>query len=358
MIKKNMLKFGIVFMFALSLLVLAACGKEVQTEEENAIAVEVDKAVVTDMEAAMVLSGTLTAKEDVSIIPKVSGTIAKVYVSVGDKVSKGQTLVALDKSDLQTQLAQAQASYNTAKSAYNEASTNLQRMQNLYNEGAISLQQLESARGAVERSGLDSAAAAVQMVRDQMNNMTIPSPINGVVAAVNAQAGEMAGQQMPIVQVVNMNTVEVKTAVTEANINKISANKTVPVTVASAGNTVFNGKVESIAPAADAQTMTYPVVVTIPNAEHVLKPGMFAEIKLSTQKKAGVIAIPKVAISGIDVVYVVRDNKATAVNIEKGIENDSFVEVLSGIAEGDVVVTKGQNLLYDGALVRIVEPQA
>ncbi len=351
MIKKNMLKFGIVFMFALSLLVLAACGKEVQTEEENAIAVEVDKAVVTDMEAAMVLSGTLTAKEDVSIIPKVSGTIAKVYVSVGDKVSKGQTLVALDKSDLQTQLAQA-------KSAYNEASTNLQRMQNLYNEGAISLQQLESARGAVERSGLDSAAAAVQMVRDQMNNMTITSPINGVVAAVNAQAGEMAGQQMPIVQVVNMNTVEVKTAVTEANINKISANKTVPVTVASAGNTVFNGKVESIAPAADAQTMTYPVVVTIPNAEHVLKPGMFAEIKLSTQKKAGVIAIPKVAISGIDVVYVVRDNKATAVNIEKGIENDSFVEVLSGIAEGDVVVTKGQNLLYDGALVRIVEPQA
>ena len=163
---------------------------------------------------------------------------------------------------------------------------------------------------------------------------------------------------MPIVQVVNMNTVEVKTAVTEANINKISINKTVPVSIASAGNTVFNGTVQSIAPAADAQSMTYPVVVSIPNQHHVLKPGMFAEIKLATEKKTGVIAIPKAALSGIDVVYVVRENKVTAVTIDKGIENEQFVEALSGIAEGDVLVTKGQNLLYDGALVRIIEPQA
>ena len=356
--KKSFLKTGLVLLMGVLLLSLTACGGSKTTEtEDTAIAVEVGKAVVCDMEASTVLSGTLTAKEDVSIIPKAAGTIQNVYVAVGDRVAKGQVLATLDSSDLQAQLDQAMASYNTAKSAYNEASANLKRMQLLYDEGAISLQQLESAKGSVERSGVDSAAAAVQMVKKQMSNMTITSPISGIVSAVNAQVGEIASQQAAMINVVNMDTVQVKTSVTEANINKISAAQTVPVTVASASDKAFQGRVDSIAPAADPQSMTYPVVINIANASHVLKPGMFAEIKLATEKKAGVIAIPKAAVSGINVVYVVKDNKVTAVTIEKGIENADLVEVLSGIKEGDVVVTKGQNLLYNGAKVRIVTPE-
>lgn len=296
-----------------------------------------------------VVKGKIEAKDSINITPKASGRVSEVLVSVGDTVKEGQVLVRLESSEIQAQLRQAQAGLNTARTAYNNAKVNLQRTQELYNEGAVSLQQLEQARLNVDSSNPQSAQANVELLQLQYNNTIIKSPITGQVSACNAIVGELAGGSV-IASVVNMDSVVVKTDVTEQRINDVAKGQEVLVDVASAGSEPFVGVVTSIAPAANLQTMTYPLEITIENKDHVIKPGMFAEAKVSTKQKDDAVIIPVEAIvdtNGVSSVFVVKDDVAHYVEVETGLNDGDYVEIISGVAAGDTVVTLGQHKLQD-----------
>ena len=357
--KKTMASFMMGLLLCLGLLAGCSSQEEATVEEDNGIAVETATIDRRDIVSETVLKGTLEGVEQVNLVPEVSGTIQQMNVQVGDRVQAGDVICIIDSSSLQSQLAQAQASYNTVQSAYQTAVTNRDRMEILYQEGAISLQELEQARNAVTQSGLESASAAVQIVQDQIGKCTVRATISGTIASCTGQVGNMASQSSPLVQIVNSANLKLNAEITESNVNKIQEGQRVSVQVESASTEPFAGYIKTIAPAANAQTMTFPVEIRMANEKNLLKPGMFGEAKVVTESRENVVAVPKAALSGEDGVFVVNDdNTVTLVTITKGLEDEEYVEVLSGLEPGDVVVTTGQHLVYEGAKIRVIDPTA
>ena len=346
-------KYGwlVVLLMMACLITLAGCGGQEavpeQPQEEKSVLVETGKAVTGNISSIATVNGKIAAQVEVSIIPKMGGKVAEVNYEVGDKVHKGDVLVRLDSTEIQAQLKQARAAYAMAKANYENALANLARTKSLFEQGAVSQQQLEAAQTMVATGSPDSAAAAVQLMEAQLANTVITAPIDGIVASRSVEVGEMAGQ-MPVMTIVDIDKVKVATSVTEGQVNKLQVGQTVDVIVNAVGDEPFAGTITTISPAADSLSSTFPITVEIPNAEHKLKPGMFAEIKLALESKEGVLVIPKQAVidSGDKkYVYVVKDNKAIQADITTGIEDDARIEVVSGLQAGDMIVLSGHSKL-------------
>ncbi len=335
-----------------ALLGLAACGGEEDTVEEETTAVEVTTAQKGTIVDSTVVSGNIQAAEDVYVVPKAQGVVRSVDVSVGDAVKNGQVLCQIDTIDLQTSLALAQTQYNTLKSAYDDAVRNLERYTALYNEGAISQVQLEQAQSAVNNVGLEAARLQVQTVQDQINNCSVKSTVDGIVAELNVNPGDMAGGSY-VARVVDIDQVKITANVTENLVACIKQGMELPVHINSISDEPFTGVVTAL-PVAANQTMTYPVEITIDNPEHTIMAGMFAEVDVVRDEAADSLIVPKHAVDNNDTVYVVEGDHVRAVTVQTGMSDDTNIEITSGLSEGDTVVTAGAYLLTDGAKIHIV----
>lgn len=370
----------IVIAFFIIIAVIAAVvvgGNFLQSPDEvsevevfNPIPVETVEALRGDITEITNMTGVVEAKESVSVVPKLGGKVERVAVSVGDRVSKGQLLVQLEQREVLAQLKQAeaglaltQAGKTSAMARFEDAKTTLARMEKLFEEGAISMQQLEQAKLQYELSDpetvnaqINQAQAGLDMIRTQIENTVITAPISGVVTAVNVSAGEMAGPSMPIAMVMNLDEVEISIGVVEQYINNLTMGQEVNVKVAAVSTEPFIGVIKTIAPAANQSTRTFPVTISIGNQNNEIKVGMFAEVGLATRTKEGVIVVPMVAIvdqGSRQVVYVVENEEAIAKKVELGINDGQNIEILGGIEAGDRIIIKGQNIVTHGDPVEV-----
>lgn len=403
--------FALFLIVCISLITFSGCTKNVKTtSEETAVPVKTSKIIRGTIQNINTISGRIIGDKEINVVGKVSGRVAEVLVDVGDRVKKGDVLVKLETEELMDQLKQAEAALaaaeanlkanesgaiprqlDQARSAYRQAEANYlnakddyERMKALYEEQAISKQdfdsiilkytvaktQYESAKEQLRlteessvrniealRAQVKQAQASVDLIRTNIKNSTITSPIDGIISNRFVDPGEMAAAGSPVVTAVNIDKVKIEINVPEAEINKLSAGQELDVTVeAISDNNTFKGTITNISPAADAQTRLFQVKLLIDNEEHILKPGMFAQVKLITETKKDALLIPKDAIvmkKEGNIVYVVKDNRVVQRNVKLGITNLEYVEVLEGLSEGEEVVVTGQNLLCEGALVKI-----
>lgn len=200
-----------------------------------------------------------------------------------------------------------------------------------------------------------SAQNDVANIRNQIANTSITSPIDGEVAARNIDPGEMASPTQPVMTVVNIDKVFVEGTVAESDIALVKEGQKVLVNVEAAGGK-FEGVVKTLSPVANAQTKGYPVKIEITNGDRKLKPGMFAEIQLTTRNKDNAVIVPKDALitRGADkILYVVQGDAVEERIIQTGIESDNQVEIVQGLKTGDQYVTEGQQSLFDKAKVTI-----
>lgn len=346
------LKMGAVAVLLGGAMLLGGCGGDTVAEVERGTAVEVAAAASGSIVDQTVVRGNVAAIDDVYVVPKASGVVRTVNVQVGDYVSKDQSLCQIDTVDLQTSLALVQSQYNTLYSSYQTAVKNLERYKALYAEGAVSLAQLEQAESSVTALGLDSVRLQVQSVQDQINNCNVKSTISGVVAEVNVNPGDMAGSSY-VARVVDVSKVKLTANVTETLVACLSVGQELPVYIEAASSEPFVGKVTAIPVAANA-TMTYPVEITIDNPDGTIMAGMFAEVDVVKNEVVDSLIIPKSAVDSSNTVYVVDGDTARAVVVETGLSDDDNIEIISGLNEGDVVVTAGAYLLEDGSKVRVV----
>ncbi|MBQ3179948.1 MAG: efflux RND transporter periplasmic adaptor subunit [Firmicutes bacterium] len=338
----------------LSVTMLGGCGSEdAATEQPVGTAVEVAAVAPGTITDATVVRGNVSAIEDVYVVPKASGVVRSVNVNVGDYVSNGQVLCQLDTIDLQTTLALVQTQYNTLYTNYQEAVKNRDRYAALYAEGAVSLYQYEQAQTAVNNLGLDAARLQVQQVQDQINNCAVKSTANGLVAEINVNPGDMAGSSY-VARVVDIDKVKLVANVTENMLSAMQLGMELPVHIDAVSSEPFVGVVTEI-PVAANMTMTYPVEITVDNPDHLIMAGMFAEVDVVKAEAADALIIPKTAVNNNNEVYVVVDGIAYVRPVETGMSDDDYVEIVSGLEEGETVVTVGAYLLSDGAAVRIVE---
>jgi len=320
-------------------------GSSIATSD--VINIKVATASLTTLENTSPLTGRLKPVEEVSLVPKIPGEVTSVFVNLGDKVTKGTVLFELDKTQMAT-------SYNQAKATYNDASLSLDRMSTLYKEGAISLQQYEQAKTQFTLAKESYTAAS-----DGISNFTVTSPIDGYVTSINAAVGAIASQVVPSATIANIDKLEIETSVSETMINKIKVDDSVQVLVESVSDKLFSGTITALSPAPATGSLTYPLKVTLDNTDTLIKPGMFAEVIITSDKTGNVLAIPSNAVlikSGKTVVATIdKKNHVSLKEVSVGIDNGELAEIKSGINEGDTIVIEGQYYLEENSKVNIIK---
>jgi RND family efflux transporter MFP subunit len=313
----------------------------------DVINVKVTTAAITTLENTSPLTGRLQPVEEVTIIPKALGNVTSVNVELGQKITKGTVLFTIDNTQVAT-------AYNQAKASYNDAQTNLNRMETLYREGAVSLQQYEQTKTAYT-----IAKEAYTAASDGVSNYIVTSPIDGYVTSINVEVGSMASQAAAAATIANIDKLEIETSISENVINKIKIGDKVDVMVSSVSETPISGTVTALSPAPAVGSLTYPMKVTLDNTTAAIKPGMFAEVIITSDKTANVIALPSNSVlikSGKTVVAVIEDGK-TAVfrEVVVGVDNGKLAEIKSGVKAGDVVVIEGQYYLEENSEFKIID---
>lgn len=320
---------------------IASCkgGQKVQDESAKTVEkVNVMKVFERDVEQIQTFSATVTANITNNISPKMSVRIEKVYVEVGDHVSKGQKLAQMDP-----------ASLIQAKLQMENDSLEFSRTDQLYSVGGTS------------KSDWDAKKMKYSISRTSYRNLLVNtylySPVSGVVTARNYDSGDMFNMGQPLYVVEQIIPVKIKVNVSEELYTKIKKGMGVDVSLDVYPGEQFNGKVTLIYPVIDPSTRTFPVEITIQNQNEKIKPGMFARVTFSYGNKKNVV-VPDLAIvkqtgSGDRYVYVVEDNKVVFKKVELGRRMDTEYEILSGLNSGEVVVVGGQSRLVNGGQVEI-----
>lgn len=353
---------------------ISGCGEKNQEEAPNVINVETAVVKTMDITRYSSYSGKAKGNLEEEVMPKLSRRVTAVYVTEGQAVRQGQVIVRLDPSKLDVAVQQAEAAVASALAAQaaNEvqrqsALSNYERMQELYSAGAASKQVLETAKvqydalntGAAE-AVVAQAQAALNLAQQNLGDCEVTSPMDGIVGRVDVSVGDTTSLQSPVAVINKTAELEVEVKVSESDVSSVQAGTAVKVRIRAIGEEPLTGAVKSVASVADSVTRTYPVKVALPNNPAAqVKSGMFAEVMLGTQHRAGVIAIPMDAVlpkSGESVVYVVNEeNLAQAVVVQTGLNDGTYTEITEGLQVGQKVVTKGNTLIDETSVLNLAD---
>ncbi len=351
-------------------MVVSGCSKKAQEVVQNTFNVETAVVKTMDITKYSSYSGRVKGSNEEAVLPKLSGRVTAVYVKEGESVRQGQVIVNLDQSKMNAALQQAEAGLASAQAgqAANDvrrqtALSEYNRKKALHDAGVASDQDLETAKsgydalntGATE-AGVAQAQAALNLAQQNLADCEIKSPMDGVVGRVDVAVGETTSTQNPVAVINNSADLEVDVKVSESDVSSVQAGSTVKVLIKAISKEPLIGTIKSVASVANSTTRTYPVKVSLPNnSESQVKSGMFAEVMLGTQHRAGVIAIPMAAVlpkNGESTVYVVNEEKrAQAVIVQTGLNDGTYTEITKGLQVGQKVVTKGNTLIDDNSIV-------
>ena len=348
----------------------AEANDSIAAEEEKYIPVETEIVELKDISNDSTFSGKVYPDKEVSVTPKMPGKVKTVPAQVGTPVNTGSLLFTMDREDTEKQIEQTKKSvemawtnYERTKEQIDNAKTNYERTKQLYEQGIVSQSQYEQAKlGASEkmletaRVQFEQAQLSYQQVTDSLKDTSVTSPIKGIVAAVNISEGEMASTMQPAIVIVDLSKLYVNVDIPENIINELYVGQNVLINIPAAGPDQLSGKIETISPTSDARTQLYSVKVLVNNTTHV-KPGMFAKVQISTNTKKNVLAIKSQSIiyrANTALVYVVENDRAVEKEIIPGLDTGTYIEILKGLNQGEMLLVKGQHYVENDSKVKIV----
>jgi RND family efflux transporter MFP subunit len=309
-------------------------------------------------------TGTIEAWQKINITPDVGGKIARILVNEGDRVGKGQVLAELDVEAITLQFKQAEAALAVAQANFNNAKTNLERMERLSKEKAVSDQQYEQVKLGYDsaKAQLEQAQAALNLAQHSLDVSILKAPFSGVIASRNAEVGDVINPMMGgfspgsaggVLTLVDFSRVKIQVDLSGADIPRIQKGQAARLRVLTTPGREFNGTITVVNLAADPQTKKFGIEVSVDNPDQVLRPGTFGEIILEVQSHENALVVPQKAVLENTYVFIVQDGKAAKKEIVLGLQNTTLVEVSSGIAEGDLVIAEGNFGLEDGAPIEV-----
>ncbi len=365
--KRKMLITAAIFFVLLSGLIAyriyanLAANKERANRVAQTRLVEVETAKVgrQDIRPVIVLSGNLEASWNADISPKADGRIDKLYVDEGDVVKAGSVIAELDMQELTAQVTQAEGNLLVAKAELEQAALDLQRMEALVKQGAISAQSFDAAR--IKRDLNIGKVKAAQGNLDQLTtrlyNARIVAPRDGLVVKRHLQAGFFAKAGSPIVSLADTTEFLAKATLGEGQITQIAVGAPATIVVNALNGQEFSGVVSRVSPAAALPARTFTTEISVSNLQNILKQGMFIKAEIAGSIKKDVLVVPEIALvmkEDQKTVYVITgDNKVKQQTLTLGYVGDGIAEVLGGVLEGDVIVIAGQNKIKDGAMIKV-----
>ncbi|WP_312652842.1 efflux RND transporter periplasmic adaptor subunit [Aminipila sp.] len=338
---------AVIFIIGLVIFRVVSSMAAPETEKESVVNVKTALAEKMSINTTSPITGRVEPIEEVSIVPLATGKITAVNVDIGDKVAKGTTLFQIDGTQFATTLNKAKEGLNVAKSSYDRISA-------LYKEGAVSYQDYEKAQSTYLNEQQNYTAAS-----DSYSNCTVTSPINGYVTSKNVAVGSIASSAAPAMTVANVSTLQINTNVSEYIVNDLKVGDTVDVYISTLGKDAYKGIIQAISPAPAAGELTYPIKISISDDQGKIKAGMFAEIRIVSEEKKNTLCVPSDSVimkNGTAVVVTLDKGNVPKYNeVTTGIDNGKYVEILSGIKEGDTIVISGQQYVTEGAPVNITK---
>ncbi len=274
-----------------------------------------------------------------------------------DSIELGYTSAKNSYEQAQNSYSQAQLALTSAENQLEQAQTGLQQAQDsldIFNKQTVS-DNKDSASNGVQsaEASRDAVETQLAVLRSQLADYTVTSPIDGVISAKNIEVTNMVSAASVPFTINDTNTVTVNVNVSESIINRINVGDSVDV---SSSGQEIKGTVKTVNTVADS-TGTYAVEVNVPNPDGSLKPGMFANISFVSESSDDTLVVPRnTVIEKDDKTYVYILNGTTAVKkqVETGIDDGENIEIKSGVTEGDKIVITGQSYLNDGDTVNIV----
>ncbi|HEX6045247.1 MAG TPA: efflux RND transporter periplasmic adaptor subunit [Pyrinomonadaceae bacterium] len=344
--------------------------------------------------------GTVQAKNKSVVAAKVMGNIVALHVREGDTVRAGQTLIEIDNRDAGIQLQKTQAGMREAQESLQEVERNIraaesartaaraneslakstfQRYEKLFERRSVSPQEFDEVRARYEvakaeseqadrmvqataarqslmKARIDQAKADIANARVYVGYSRIAAPIDGMVVSKQADVGYMATPGAPLLTIENSSRYQLHASVEESRLGTIRLNDQVRVVFEALANTELTGSVEEIAPAADPATRSYIVKITLPNAGEIhLRSGLYGKARFVTGQRK-ILSVPQTAITEqgqLVGVYVVDQSGVARLRLVKtGRTFGDRVELLSGLNEGEEIVSEAGTSVRDGIRVR------
>ena len=331
------------FMAMASALLMAGCSSKTNEttagKAQTAPVVSVITAQAEDVDVTNTFTSNVEPFATNNIVSQTSGRIVSINVEVGDHVRKGQLLAKMDDVNLAK-----------TRMQYVNDSIELGRLTELHKIGAIA------------QADYDLAKLSLEITKKTYNNLLentyLRSPINGVVTARNYDKGDMYAMTQPIFVVEQITPVKMLINISESLFTQVNKGMEFDIAVDAYPNEVFKGKVNLIYPTISSTTHTFPVEVICQNADQKLRPGMFARVTANFGTNHNVV-VPDIAVvkqqgSGEHFIYVLNaDNTVTYTKVELGRRLGDRYEIVSGLNEGDKIVTEGQVRLKNGVAVTV-----
>lgn len=324
-----------------------SCGNNNSKTAEQPQAAEVRLPNVTIMAASYkdvpqsdVYTANVEAYAKNNIAPQSPSRIQKIYVEVGDFVRAGQIVAKMDEVSL-----------NQSKLSMANDSLEYSRIKKLYEQGGVS------------KSDFDAMELKYNVTRSQYQNLLentiLRSPVSGVITARNYDQGDMYGGS-PIYVVEQITPVKLYVGISEMDYTRVKKNDTVTLTADALPGRTFTGRIARIYPTIDAATHTFTAEVNVANRDRLLRPGMYARVTVNFGSNHSIVVpddcVVKQQGSGVRSVFVLQaDNTVKEVVVTLGRHFGTEYEILSGVAEGDKVVVKGQASLKNGSKVNVQE---
>lgn len=297
------------------------------------------------------LQGNVSTKKNLVIYPEYSGVLSRVYVTEGQKVSKGQLLARIDDGGLSQQLAQLQIQADLAQTTY-------ERQQRLWEQNIGSEIQFLQAK-----SSFEAQQRAIGQLQEQIGKTQVRAPFSGTIDDVITEQGSVvAPGQSPLFRIVNLDDMYIETDVPEGYVQTVVNGKEVQVEFPILGTSLMT-EVRQAGNFINPANRTFKIEIGIPNKDQMVKPNLTAKLRINDYTNENAILIPLSIISenaeGRQYIYTVSDrsdNKGIAKRtfIETGKTQGDFIEILSGVSDGDEIIQEGARSVKDNQEVKIL----
>lgn len=357
--KKIWIGIGVIVLIALIVWLLSGGKKEEKVSFETA---KVEK---QNIHTSITATGTIEPVTSVTVGTQVSGIVAKLYVDYNSVVKKGQVIAELDKTNLISELNRAKAELSSAQSTLNYEQANFNRYQTLYDKGLVSANDYENAKLSYEkaRQTVNSSRESVQKAQTNLGYATITSPIDGVVLSKSVEEGQTVAASFNTPELFtiaqDLTDMRVIADIDEADIGGVKEGQRVSFTVDAFPDDHFEGQVTQVRQQAttSSNVVTYEVVISAPNNELILKPGLTANVTIFTMEKNDILAVASKALrftpnetllkgkyqiqdcEGEHKLWTLEGNILKAHKVETGTSNGAMTEITSGISNGTEVIS-------------------
>jgi multidrug efflux pump subunit AcrA (membrane-fusion protein) len=386
-------------------------SQPIERSPQNRIPVETVLIHRGSLDRRLKLTGTIVPEAKVDVFSKVSGILERIGVEQGERVKTDQIIAMVEREEKEARLQESRAALDVLRARWEQMEKgarpeeiaqaeelvrqtearwknslgNYKRLKTLKERDFISQQHLDEAmlqvtiseaehnsakeklilmrKGARQEdrdallAQIRQAEATLKLAIINLKNATIRSPISGIISQRFLDRGAFVTTNTPLIRIIAMDTVKVIVHVVESELAQFKAGAIAEIRVDTYPDELFRGSVVQISPTVDPETRTADVEIQLDNKDHRLKPGMFARVSLVMQRREGILLLTKDSLlkdSGTTKVFVNDSGKASLREVRLGLEGEQYVEILTGLSEGDEVIVAGQYELRDGIPVKVI----